>query len=128
MLVSGVYTPLHTLISGLLKRQQIGIHVETNVFTSSKVCVYMRRRTCSHVATYVCIMHYISTWSCKEFILLFPHIVTFLFWKESKLEKENIAAKIELLDNLSGKIVIPGTTLDCIAFHDDHSWRYFYNL
>ena len=31
---------------------------------------------------------------------------------------------MDMLDKLSNKIDIPGATLNCIVFHDGHSWRY----
>ena len=40
------------------------------------------------------------------------------------LEKENLEAKVDILRNLSSKVVLPGSMFDCIVFHDGESWRY----
>ena len=42
--------------------------------------------------------------------------------------KENLEAKVEILTNKSSKTTQPGPVLDCIVFHDGHSWRFVFVL
>ena len=40
------------------------------------------------------------------------------------LEKENLEAKVDILERISSKGIVPGAVFDCIVFHDGENWRY----
>ena len=40
------------------------------------------------------------------------------------LEKGNLEAKVDILERISSKGIVPGAVFDCIVFHDGENWRY----
>ena len=43
-----------------------------------------------------------------------------------QLEKEDLQARVDILNSLTGKNSIAGPVYDCVVFHDGKSWRYLY--
>jgi len=55
----------------------------------------------------------------KEFESKNPQVSTL----EERLQKEELEARVEVLNNMEKKYCDVGPTYDCVVFHDGNIWR-----
>ena len=69
---------------------------------------------------------------CTKQYEILLHILSFFFFAlclsvfqsyEEKLEKANLQAKVDILQDLSKKCKGAGPVVDCVVFHNGSEWR-----
>lgn len=132
---SKVTFPIHMVNSTFLPNTFLSQHTHL----SYPHCNSPKNTTTSYICTYVWLYKYCMSNYASIFLSMYMYMYVVKKWpvfrhynvcftQNLRLEKENLEAKVEILTNKSSKTTQPGPVLDCIVFHDGHSWRFVFVL